>query len=114
MKVRSFLYALSVGAVAACQANTAGRVTPENATTLRVDNQGFSDMDIFALRGATRVRLGMVGGHQNTVLRVPPVLITGVTPLRFIADPIGSSRASVSEEITVTPGDSVMLTIPPI
>jgi hypothetical protein len=56
----------------------------------------------------------MVGGHQNTVLRVPPVLITGVTPLRFIADPIGSSRASVSEEITVTPGDSVMLTIPPI
>jgi hypothetical protein len=114
MKVRSFLYALSVATVAACQATTAGRVTPENPTTLRVDNQGFSDMDIFALRGATRVRLGMVAGHQNTVLRVPPVLITGVTPLRFIADPIGSSRASVSEEINVTPGDSVMMTIPPI
>jgi hypothetical protein len=114
MTVRSFLYGLSVAVVSACQANTAGRIAPESATTLRVDNQGFSDMDIFALRGGTRVRLGMVAGHQNTLLRVPPVLISGVTPLRFIADPIGSSRASVSEEINVTPGDTVMMTIPPM
>jgi hypothetical protein len=36
-----------------------------------------------------------------------------MTTLRFIADPIGSNRAGVSEEIMVTPGDSVVLTIPP-
>jgi hypothetical protein len=34
--------------------------------------------------------------------------------LRFIADPIGGARPSVSEEITVAPGDSVVLTIPPL
>jgi hypothetical protein len=27
-----------------------------------------------------------------------------LTPLRFIADPIGGTRPSVSEEITVAPG----------
>jgi hypothetical protein len=37
-----------------------------------------------------------------------------MTPLRFIADPIGGNRASVSQEITVVPGDTVVLTIPPI
>jgi hypothetical protein len=39
--------------------------------------------------------------------------MSGLTQLRFIADPIGSTRASVSEEITVAPGDTVMMTIPP-
>ena len=114
MKVRTLLFSLATVAVAACKSLQSGNPVPDNPTTLRVDNQGFSDMDIFALRGSTRVRMGMVAGHQNTVLRVPPVLISGLTPLRFIADPIGSSRASVSEEITVAPGDSVTLTIPPL
>jgi len=38
----------------------------------------------------------------------------GLATLRFIADPIGATRPSVSEEITVAPGDTVMMTIPPI
>jgi hypothetical protein len=41
-------------------------------------------------------------------------LIAGLTPLRFIANPIGGNHASVSEEITVAPGDSVVMTIPPL
>lgn len=114
MKARLTFLSIFCALTGACHGLNNGNIAPENPTTLRVDNQGFSDMDIFALRGGQRVRLGMVVGHQNSVFKVPSVLIAGLTPMRFIADPIGSTRASVSEEITVAPGDSVVLTIPPL
>ncbi len=82
-------------------------------TAVRVDNQGFLDMTVFAARSAQRVRLGIAPGHSVTVFNVPPGLISGLTPVRFIADAIGGTRPSVSDEITVAPGDTVMMTIPP-
>lgn len=82
-------------------------------TAIRVDNQSFADVTVYAARSAQRVRLGLAPGHANTVFTVPMVLMNGTTQLRFIADPIGGARPSVSEEITVSPGDSVTLTIPP-
>jgi hypothetical protein len=36
-----------------------------------------------------------------------------LTSLRFLADPIGSNRTPISEEITVEVGDEVVLRIPP-
>jgi len=81
-------------------------------TTVTVDNQSFSDMTIYVSRGQ-RVRLGSARGHSKTTFTIPPSIVAGVSTLRFIADPIGSTRTSVSEEISVNPGDSVGLTIPP-
>src|SRR5688500_5981155 len=81
-------------------------------TTVTVDNQSFSDMTIYVSRGQ-RVRLGNARGHSKTTFTIPPSIVAGVSSLRFIADPIGSTRSSVSEEISVNPGDSVGLTIPP-
>lgn len=82
-------------------------------TAVQVDNQGFSDMTVYAARSSQRQRLGLAPGHTITLLDVPPGLVSGLTPLRFIADPIGGTRASVSEEVTVAPGDTVVMTIPP-
>ena len=81
-------------------------------TTVTVDNQSFSDMTIYVSRGQ-RVRLGSARGHAKTTFTIPPSIVAGVSTLRFIADPIGSTRSSVSEEINVNPGDSIGLTIPP-
>lgn len=86
---------------------------PPPQTTLRVDNQAVLDMTIYALRGSERRRLGFAGALRVTLLQIPPSLIFGATPLRFLADPIGSNRAPVSEEISVSPGDEVTLQIPP-
>jgi hypothetical protein len=80
---------------------------------LRVENQGFSDMVIYAVSGAQRVRLGLATGNSTRSFTIPDYLIRGAGPLRFLADPIGSSRTPVSEEMTVQPGDVVSLTIPP-
>lgn len=116
MKMKSIAVAFSIVLVAGCNAMARGSGSAEQnqPAMLRVDNQGFADMTVYAARSAQRVRLGFVPGHTNTLFNVPSVLMAGLTPLRFIADPIGGTRPSVSEEITVAPGDTVVLTIPPI
>jgi hypothetical protein len=81
-------------------------------TTVTVDNQSFSDMTIYVSRGQ-RIRLGNARGYSKTTFTIPPSVVAGVSTLRFIADPIGNTRASVSEEINVSPGDEVGLRIPP-
>ncbi len=85
----------------------------QEPTTIRVDNQSYSDMTIYVVRGGQRMRLGMAGGLKTTTLTIPSTVIFGSTPLRFIADPIGAARAPVSDEITVRAGDQVSLIFPP-
>ena len=115
MRFRSIAAAtLAAFAATACVTAGARNSLPEEKTAIRVDNQSFADMTVYALRSSQRLRLGMAPGHTNTIFDVPRTLMSGLTPLRFIANPIGGSHASVSEEITVAPGDSVVMTIPPL
>jgi hypothetical protein len=86
---------------------------PVPPTRLRVENQAFLDMTIYVYRSSQRIRLGTATGNSVTRLTIPANLIFGATPLRFQADPIGGNRAPISSEITVAPGDEVILTIPP-
>jgi hypothetical protein len=88
-------------------------VDPNTPTILIVDNQSFPDMTIYALEGGRRVRLGLAGGNSQTRFTLPKYLVRSLTSIRFQADPIGSARAPVSDEITVSPGDEVTLRIPP-
>lgn len=114
MKRISAALALFIVGVGACSTMAPGSRNDQNQrTAVQVDNRGFSDMNVYAARSAQRVRLGMAPGHSTTLFTLPPGLVSGLTPLRFIADPIGGTRASVSEEITVAPGDTVVMTIPP-
>ncbi|MFN2563459.1 MAG: hypothetical protein ABR499_00435 [Gemmatimonadaceae bacterium] len=80
---------------------------------VRVMNQSWLDMNMYVLRSSQRIRLGTVGANQTQRFRLPANLIFGATPLRFMADPIGSSRTAQSFEIVVSPGDEITLTIPP-
>lgn len=80
---------------------------------VEVENQGFSDMVIYALDGAQRIRLGSVTGHSSRTLAIPRYLVGGGGTIRFLADPIGGNQTPVSEEMVVQPGDVVSLTIPP-
>ncbi len=94
--------------------STANRQTGEqieNKTLVRVENRNFSDMTIYVLRAGERVRLGTVTGNSKQVFVVPEYLLTGVSSLRFLADPIGGRETPISQEITVTPGEEVELII---
>jgi len=83
-------------------------------TTLQVLNQQFTNMTIYVLRSGQRFRLGLATGNATTAFVIPRTLVRQqLIQLRFLADPIGGSGAPISDEITVSPGDSVQLTIPP-
>lgn len=116
MKTRLIGITLLLTGIIACNPLRRGPETSEvsGPTVVQVDNQGFLDMTVYASRSSQRVRLGIATGNNKTNFNIPSVLMSGLTPLRFVADPIGGPRASVSEEITVAPGDTVVLTIPPV
>jgi hypothetical protein len=105
---------VSVGA-ASCARSHSNAATPRNApTTLRVENQGFLDMNVYVVaQGGARNRLGTATGNATSHFTIPSSLIFGPTQLRFVADPIGGQRTSVSESILVSAGDEITLTIPP-
>jgi hypothetical protein len=86
----------------------------DEATMLQVDNQSFLDMNIYLVTtGGARIRLGTANGNSTTTMRIPATQVFGGTELRFLADPIGSQRTPISQGITVFPGDTVRLIIPP-
>lgn len=86
---------------------------PSSAAMLQVENRGFSDMVIYAISGSQRIRLGLATGNSTRGFTIPPAILRGGGPLRFLADPIGGSRTPISEEMVVHPGDIVTLTVPP-
>ena len=108
--------ALALGATTACVHSSraaADAAAQTDETELLVQNQAFLDMNIYVLRGPERVRIGQARSNGTTKLRIPPSMLTGPTPLRFLADPIGSSRTPISSELVVNPGEQVSLVIPP-
>jgi len=115
MLTRRFFFAAMLGlAVAACGGSKSKSAPiPQPRTTIRVENQGFSDMTIYAIRSGQRVRLGQATGNTTTTFTIPANIIFGATPLRFLADPIGGRGTPISDEITVQPGDQVRLVLPP-
>lgn len=110
---RNFLIIAVSMTVAACGGARRAPATPGAETTVRVRNQGFLDRVIYLVAGSQRIRLGQVTGNSTAVLRIPQQYVFGASQMRFIADPIGSNVAPISESITVIPGDEVILTIPP-
>ena len=117
MKTRfaMFLVAGALALGSACRGNTSGgeEAVPAEPTYVKVQNRAYLDMNIYVFRSSQRIRLGTVTGNNTSRLLIPANLLFGSTPLRFMADPIGGRRQPTSEEISVSPGDEVVLTIPP-
>ncbi|HET9465391.1 MAG TPA: hypothetical protein VFO71_07675 [Gemmatimonadales bacterium] len=99
--------------VAACAGRSQDPEPEPSGAVVQVQNQGFSDMVIYAVSGGQRIRLGLATGNSTRSFTVPRHLVRGAGPVRFLADPIGGNRTPVSEELIVEPGDVVTLTIPP-
>jgi len=102
-----------LGAVACARGAPDVEVDPDAPTTVVVDNQGFPDMTIYVFEGSRRIRLGIAGGHSETRFTLPKYLVRHLTTLRFQGDPIGGNRTPFSDNIQVSPGDELLLRIPP-
>ena len=112
--LRVLLLAAVCAVVPACASSgTNAAASEREVTTVVVDNQALLDMTIYVLRGAQRIRIGVAPGLNKTRLTIPSGIVSGATSIRFLADPIGSNRTPISEEVTVGEGDEIGLRIPP-
>ena len=113
MRVLRFGATLALAISAACAGRSPSSPQPRGDAQLRVENRTFSDAVIYVLKGGQRMRIGLAGSMSTTTMTIPAALITPGQPLQFLANPIGSPREAVSQELSVQPGDVVGLTIPP-
>lgn len=116
--LRSILMATAATlAVTACgggyQTAPPGAVAPEDNTTLRVENQSLSDMRIYVWRGGQRIRLGTANLGTTANFKLPRSVVLGMTSIRVLAEPIAGHGTAVSEELTVSPGDDIVMRILP-
>jgi len=98
--------AASGGAEALAPEMYAGR--PPAPPTVRVTNNNWSNMNVFAVRGTTRYRLGMVTSMATQVFRLPAAL-AGAGGVRLLADPIGGSEQFLTPAVYVRSGEEVKL-----
>lgn len=109
------ILALSTAVALASCART-GQLSPPavERTVLKVENRGFPDMNVFVVPQASgRVRLGTVTGNSTVYFTLPEYVVRGMRELSFQALPIATPRGPVTESIVVSPGDTLVLIIPP-
>jgi hypothetical protein len=82
-------------------------------TFVKVENQAFLDANVYVIAGGQRQRLGTASGAGTKTFEIPRSIMFGPTQLSFLIDFIGSQRTPISEAIIVSPGDTVVLMIPP-
>jgi hypothetical protein len=111
--IPAFALLFSVVVTQACGGARPSRPSDAPQTTVAIDNQGFNDMTIYIVDGGQRIRLGRVIGKSTATLIIPPSILRSPREVQFLADPLASNRASVSERIWVTPGEQVSLRILP-
>ena len=96
-----------------CHRPVAAPLNPQAEVAVTVDNQNYLDMDVFLIRGGQRIRIGMVPGISSRMLMLRSELIGYGTEVQFELHPIGGRGNTISETVTVRPGDVIQLTIPP-
>lgn len=102
------------GACAPAAPGGAGAPAPElfagaaAPPTVRVTNNNWSNMNVYAVRGTSRFRLGMVTSMATEVFRLPDAL-ADAGGMRLLADPIGGSEQFITPTVQVRSGEVVRL-----
>lgn len=100
--------ALMLTACAAAREEDLGfsQPAPAEESVLVVQNDNLVEMDIYAVMGSTRARLGSVPAGQTAKLRLSRLLVSR-PELLLQADPIGPQTAFTFPVIPVRPGVTV-------
>jgi len=111
-RLLAVLFVAALG-TAGCVGRGRNAPNPQESASVFVQNRAFVDVDVFALYGGSRARLGSVTANGTGTFRIPAAIVGAGRDLRFMVDPIGSNRVGTSFDIYVTPGERVTLTVPP-
>jgi len=98
---------------AACTGKGTDAPRPQQQTFVAVENQAWLDVDVYAVSGSQRSRLGTVTAHGTHTFRLPVSVVGSGREMQFLVDPVGSNAQGTSWNIYVSPGQQVRLTVPP-
>lgn len=97
-------------ALAACGHPSSSSEAPapaKAATTLALQNTRAEPFDIYVSDGTRRLYLGQARPLTTTRMRIPSTIVFPATTLQFIAVPLSGVGASITEQVTVSPGQTV-------
>lgn len=104
------LLVLSSACGASRSAPVSGPEPKSNEIPVQIDNQNFSDMDIYVLRNGERWLIGQAGGLTKTTLTIRGA-IRGDGRVRLLAEPVGGVRPFGTPTLIVPRGQSIFWTI---
>jgi len=90
---------------------SADSTRPSRAIQVQVDNQNFSDMNVYLVTRGSRWLVGNVPGLTKATLTVPASLAPADQRVRLTAQPIGGPAATTTPTLIVPPGEQVYWTI---
>ena len=77
---------------------------------VQIDNQNFSDMDIYVVKNDQRLLIGQAGGLTKTTLTIKNAT-RGDGRIRLLAEPVGAVRRIATPILVVPQGQSIFWTI---
>ena len=78
---------------------------------VRIDNQNYSDLDVYLLSRGTRLLLGSVTGLTKATLMLPTGSALTDGRVQLQADPLGAVAPIRTPQLLVSPGEQVYWTI---
>jgi hypothetical protein len=84
-----------------------------NDAVLIVENQNFSDVDVYALSGGLATRIGTVTGNSTMRFSLNASVIAA-SDFRLIATPIGGNGRGASGVLVARPGQTIKFTVAPV
>ena len=117
--ISAFLFtaaALTAGSAGCARNQPDQDPAPEEAAVVRIENDNVISMRISVVRAPSgaEYRLGTAPGAQVSTFRVPRSLVTGLSEVTFQVTPMSGGFQRFSRTITISPGDTIVLRIPPV
>ena len=100
-----------LGACAPAAEQTRRSDAVRSGTMLMVQNDNWSDVTIYLMRGSARTRLGSVSAMGRAEFRLPAAYVVGASDVTLQASPVGSNESYISPPILVFPGAQLALTV---
>jgi hypothetical protein len=79
--------------------------------TVRVANYNWLDVNVYAVQGGTRVRLGTVTSMSSGTFQLPARFLQQSSSVRLMVDPIGSTEGYMTDGILVHGGQQISFSV---
>lgn len=83
----------------------------DNPVTLEVENRAWATMHVYVVSGGQWESLGQVTSQTTDSYELSSTIMGTSDEIRLAADPVGSTRAYLSDPVLVRPGDRVSWTL---